>query len=126
MPLAVERIKRLGELPPMLGFLFREPMYDDAAWGKVMSRPDAADLLDASLHIVETVDPFDAEALGDAHKHAADRLGVKYKVAFGPARVGITGSTVGPPLWESMVLLGREECLERLRVAAGRLASERE
>ena len=35
--------------------------------------------------------------------------------AFGPVRVGITGSRVSPPLFESIELLGRESSLTRLR-----------
>ena len=123
LPLAVERIKRLGELPQMLGFLFREPMEDEAAWAKGMKGDQAAALLDGSAEVVSSVEPLDPEALGEGHKAVADRLGVKYKAAFLPPRVAVTGSTVGPPLWESMVLLGREETVRRLRRARQRLTS---
>ena len=40
--------------------------------------------------------------------------GIKVKVT---ARVGITGSAVSPPLFESMELLGRDKTLARLRAA---------
>jgi glutamyl-tRNA synthetase len=39
--------------------------------------------------------------------------------AFMPIRAAISGSTVSPPLFESMELLGRERTLERIRKAAG-------
>ena len=41
--------------------------------------------------------------------------------AQAPVRVAITGRAVGPPLFESLVVLGRERTLERLRVARSRL-----
>jgi glutamyl-tRNA synthetase len=44
-------------------------------------------------------------------------LGLKPRNAFGPVRVAITGSTVSPPLFESMEILGRERSLTRLRDA---------
>jgi len=47
--------------------------------------------------------------------------GVNKKRAQMPVRVAITGSGVGPPLWESMVELGREESLRRLNAARARL-----
>jgi glutamyl-tRNA synthetase len=34
-----------------------------------------------------------------------------------PIRCAVTGTLVGPPLFESMALLGREAVLERLRGA---------
>jgi glutamyl-tRNA synthetase len=46
-----------------------------------------------------------------------DGLGLKPRKAFGPIRVAVTGSTVSPPLYESMELLGRERSLHRLREA---------
>ena len=47
-----------------------------------------------------------------------DGLGLKPRKAFGPVRVAITGSTVSPPLFESMEILGRERSLARLRRSA--------
>lgn len=125
LPLAVPRVKRLSQIPTMLGFLFAFRGYDESAWAKAMKHDAARALLEASLDIVRSIDPVDPATLGEAHNAAADRLGVRYKVAFSPTRVAITGSTVGPPLWESMALLGREECARRLEAALSRLAEER-
>ena len=46
-----------------------------------------------------------------------DGLGLKPRNAFGPMRVAVTGSTVSPPLFESMEILGRDRSLARLRAA---------
>jgi glutamyl-tRNA synthetase len=42
---------------------------------------------------------------------------LKPRKAFAPVRVAVTGSHISPPLYESMVLLGRELTLARLRSA---------
>ena len=55
-----------------------------------------------------------------------DGLGLKPRAAFGGAvRVAITGRRVGPPLFESIELLGRERTLDRLAQAAAAAAAER-
>ena len=41
--------------------------------------------------------------------------------AQGPVRVAISGRTVGPPLWESLAVLGRERTLDRLRAMQAKL-----
>ena len=41
--------------------------------------------------------------------------------AQGPVRVATTGRGVGPPLYESLVVLGRERTLDRLRAARAEL-----
>ena len=46
-----------------------------------------------------------------------DELGLKPRKAFGPIRVAATGTTVSPPLFESLELLGRDRSLA---AAAGR------
>jgi glutamyl-tRNA synthetase len=45
----------------------------------------------------------------------AERHGLKMGKAQAPVRVAVTGRTVGPPLFESLELLGRDETLRRLR-----------
>jgi glutamyl-tRNA synthetase len=53
-----------------------------------------------------------------------DGLELKPRKAFGPIRVAATGSSISPPLFESLELLGRERSLDRLR--AGREHAGRE
>jgi glutamyl-tRNA synthetase len=46
-----------------------------------------------------------------------ERYSIKLGKAQAPVRVAVTGRSVGPPLFESMEVLGREETLRRLSVA---------
>ena len=50
-----------------------------------------------------------------------DRLGVKPKQVFQPVRVAISGSTVSPGIFESVVALGRDETLARVDAALQRI-----
>ena len=55
-----------------------------------------------------------------------DWAGRKLGKAQAPIRVAVTGRTVGPPLFESLVVLGRDEVLRRLGAAPlDRLRSQR-
>ena len=53
----------------------------------------------------------------------ADRHGLKLAKAQAPIRVAITGRSVGPPLFESLHVLGRQPTLERLQRAKDRLSA---
>jgi glutamyl-tRNA synthetase len=44
-------------------------------------------------------------------------MGLKPKTAFQPIRVAICGTTISPPLFESMEIIGRDRTLERLERA---------
>jgi glutamyl-tRNA synthetase len=47
--------------------------------------------------------------------------GLKLGKTQAPIRVAITGRTVGPPLFESLEILGREETIRRLTAGIARL-----
>ncbi|MDH4145505.1 MAG: glutamate--tRNA ligase, partial [Acidimicrobiia bacterium] len=50
-----------------------------------------------------------------------ERLGLKLGKAQAPVRLAAMGHSVGPPLFESLEVLGRERTLARLRAARARL-----
>ena len=54
-------------------------------------------------------------------------IGERFELGLGkaqfPIRVAVMGRDVGPPLFESLVVLGRERTLDRLRRARERLAA---
>ncbi|HCJ49302.1 MAG TPA: glutamate--tRNA ligase [Microbacterium sp.] len=123
-PLVQERMQMLGEAPGLLGFLFRDvESYDDDA---VKGLPaNAAEVLAASADALSAVptDGFTADAIQAALAGALiDGLGLKPRIAYGPARVALSGRRVSPPLFESMELLGKDVTLarlERLRATRG-------
>lgn len=116
-PLIQQRLTLLSEALPKLAFLFTpdaDLALDEAS---VDALPDnAAAILDASLAVLEALPAWDDEAIQAALRaRLVDDLGIKPRIAFGPLRVGVTGSRVSPPLFESMAILGRASCLTRLR-----------
>ena len=119
VPVVSERIKRLDELAPMVAFLFSETVeIDDSALAKVLQKEGAGAALDACRDALESLASFDTETIEAALREVPERVGVKPKVAFQAIRVAVTGTTVSPPLFESLELLGRERTL--LRIAAAR------
>ncbi|MCH9641871.1 MAG: glutamate--tRNA ligase [Actinomycetia bacterium] len=91
---------------------------DEKAAAKEL-RPDAVPVLGAALAALGAVERWTTTAIEEALKAAlVEELGLKPRKAFGPVRVAATGSSVSPPLFESLELLGRDRSLDRLR--AGR------
>ncbi|MGH3910675.1 MAG: glutamate--tRNA ligase, partial [Pseudonocardiaceae bacterium] len=119
-PLVQERAVVLSDAVSMLRFLFtREDEFaiDPDAAAKTLG-PDAAPVLQAAIDALEAAPEWTAQAIEQALKAAlVDGLGLKPRKAFAPVRVGVTGRTVSPPLYESMELLGRDRSVQRLRTA---------
>lgn len=116
-PLIQERMVTLAEAKDKLAFLFAEDASISAPDEVVAKLADnASDALDAALSALEGLEPFDAETIqASLRAKLVDDLGIKPKFAFAPVRVGITGSNVSPPLFESMELLGHDSSIKRLR-----------
>ena len=121
-----ERVRTLTEVEPMIEFLVvDEPVMDEASWTKAMTKGKAvAEMLDATIARLEGLAPdqWKPEPIQEAVASAAIDAGLvnaeggpQLSKAQGPVRVAISGRTVGPPLWESITVLGRDRTLSRLR-----------
>ena len=121
-PLVQERVKTLAEVPAMVDFLFLpEPAFDERAWGKRVERGAAAREILAGARDAYRSCPWDPATLHDVTAAVGERHGLALGKAQFPVRVAVTGRDVGPPLFETMAVLGREHVLERLRSALARL-----
>ncbi|MGH9133856.1 MAG: glutamate--tRNA ligase, partial [Ilumatobacteraceae bacterium] len=117
------RVVTMADVAPMVDFLFHtEPEIDEGAWNKTMGTEFAVPLLRDVIDAYDAAGStaFDAGALKGALEAIADRYEQKLGKAQAPVRVAITGRTVGPPLFESLEVMGREETLRRLRAALAR------
>jgi glutamyl-tRNA synthetase len=125
-PLIRERIKLLNEAVPAADFFFLSelPPYDPAELIPPKSG-DAAMALRVleKAHEVLSMTPFDHDSLDKALREAAAALGVKAGPMFQPIRVAVCGRKNAPPLFETLVVLGRDVCLERIRHAVEKLQS---
>ena len=114
------RVETLSEVPGYVDFLFLEdPEIDEASWTKAMV-PDAPAWLDAVIAAAQDW-PWEAALLHERTFALCEEVGASRKKFQAPIRVAITGRSVGPPLFESMEVLGRDEVLRRLRSARERL-----
>jgi len=117
VPHVQPRVGLLGEVPPMVAFLFLRDdeleVSEDAA--KTLN-DTAGEVLDAALVVLEGLQAWTIDSLEAALRTAlVDEGGISPRHAFGPLRVGISGRRVSPPLFESMEVLGRSSSMARLR-----------
>ena len=120
-PLIQERTKLLSEIAGQVRFLFVDEVdFDDDSWNKVMTA-DAGAVLDAAVARLTEVGDWSAAEIEASLRSMLEELGLNARKGLQPLRVALTGSTVSPPLFESMTVLGREATLRRLSAARSRL-----
>jgi glutamyl/glutaminyl-tRNA synthetase len=104
-------------------FLFEDfEKYDPAAWDNVMTKDGVPGILTSARGRLATVEPWDAASIEGELRAMLEEKGLGAAKGLQPLRVAVTGSSVSPPLFESMAALGREKTLERLDRTLGLLA----
>ena len=108
------------EIWPLIAFLFTDPSVDEAAWRKVM-KPEIAPILAREREAIAAAEPFDAATLEADLRAMLEAAGIGAGKGLQPIRVAISGTTISPGIFESLVALGRERALQRIDLALQRL-----
>jgi glutamyl-tRNA synthetase len=118
LPIIQERIVKLDEIPAMLGFLFvKDFQIEESSLAKVTDGP-SKDVLKRALSELTPLISWEHAAIEAALRASLiEEMGLKPRVAFGAVRIATTGSTISPPLFESMELLGKDVALARISAA---------
>ncbi len=126
VPIIQERLPTLGAIGDLVGFLWIDDLVVDP--GTLVPKRWDRDTTLAALRaaresIVESVGPvtFEADELEPPLRALAEARGWKAGDLFMAIRVAVTGRTATPPLFDSLVALGRERTLARLDAAIATL-----
>ena len=109
-----EKIQTLADFWPLVGFLFDGPIDDPKAFQKVIGSNGGVESLKAARDALARAEPFTVENVETALREVVESQGVKPGKVFQPIRVAIAGTTVSPGIFESVVLLGKDETLARI------------
>lgn len=109
VPLVQERIKLLSEYAGYVEFLLKRPTSYEA------DMSEFKDILPKVAETLSGIQDWRADVIGEAMLALATELGIKNGKFFGMLRLAITGKKVSPPLNESMEILGKDECVGRVR-----------
>ena len=123
-----ERMKTLKDAQELIRFLFT----DDIGYEKVLLIPKKSDrettvlVLARARAILGDVEPFVSASIQPALEGLAMELGWSKGDLNGVIRMAVTGRKVGPPLYESLEVLGKEKSLKRIEKAQELLVGGRD
>ena len=109
-----EKIKLLSDVPEWTRYFFTEQYeLDPAAVEKVFGKPEAAERLIALRDEFAKIENWTVEKIESILKTLAQKLGCKTGDLVHPARVGVSGRSVGPSLYHMLEVMGKERVLAR-------------
>ncbi|MHB1610600.1 MAG: glutamate--tRNA ligase [Sulfobacillus sp.] len=120
-----ERAHTLQDLAEGMRFLWQNPEeYDAKGVDKHFSNPEVVARLQALAETMQQLskDQWHHDGLVQAFDQLATQLGIKRAELIHPCRLALTGRTVGPGLFELVVVLGQEETVARLLTVATALS----
>jgi len=109
IPLIKERIKKLSDYLPLTEFFFARPIKYQ------ISLSSHKALLKKIHDELSKVRQWKVEVIGDTMQKLAEKEKIKNSEFFMILRAATTGKKISPPLNESMEILGKKECLERIK-----------
>ncbi len=116
-----EKIKTLRDAPAWTAYFFTEDFpFDEEAVNKTLRAAGAGERLEQLATRLEAIPAggFTHDALEPVFKELATANGVKTAAFIHPARVAVSGRSVGPSLYHMLAILGQERVVARLRRAA--------
>jgi len=118
------KVKHLSDVPDWIGYLFTEEYpFDPVAVDKVLRKAGATERLGQLKEAFAEVADWTHPALEMKLKETAERLGVKNGEFIHPARVAVSGRSVGPGLYEMLEVLGKDRVLARFDRAVAHVAA---
>ena len=113
-PSVQERIETLADLTQQAMFLIDEPFeVDELDWQDV-NNEEAQKYLFLLREEFINLNNFSLDSIEIVMRKTLEEINVKTKIGFQAARVSITGTKISPPLFESILALGREAVIARL------------
>ena len=123
IPLIQDRAKTLAEIPQLTDFFFSQELeYPASMLLNKIEKTQAVLAIQTAIKKTKDVTTWTTETLESILRPLAEELQLKTGVFFGLLRAAVTGKTATPPLFETMAVLGKERCLERLKSALTKLA----
>jgi len=119
IPLIRERLVTLDDCISFGAFFFKDevaPIPEDLI-AKGLDAKQSAQVAQRAYQILAAQPTISHEACEPPLRAYIEESGLNANQVFGILRVAATGQKVSPPLFESMEIIGREKCLQRIKNA---------
>ncbi len=109
-----ERITFLNEIPSFGAYMFSESFEIDQEYKAKHWNEETSSIIHALLPVLKATESFEHEQLNEIIGGYSKEHGIASKFIIHPLRMMLTGKQVGAGLYETMEVLGKEICINRI------------
>jgi glutamyl-tRNA synthetase len=109
-----ERITFLNEIPSFGAYMFSESFEIDQEYKAKHWNEETSSIIHALLPVLKAAESFEHEQLNEIIGGYSKEHGIASKFIIHPLRMMLTGKQVGAGLYETMEVLGKESCINRI------------
>jgi len=118
IPLLKERCKALKEFAEKGKYFFKfDYQYEPKAVNKTFNSPEAVVRLNAFADHLSHLESFEKDKIEETLRKLAEELKIEPAPLIHLVRLAATGVSGGPPLFDLLELLGKEEVIKRIKKA---------
>ncbi|MDA7950434.1 MAG: glutamate--tRNA ligase [Pirellulaceae bacterium] len=121
-----DRLKVMGDLLEYADFFYvsnANLVYNEKDFKKRLLKENADLLLEKLISRIDSIESFDTKSIENSLRTFLEEEGLKMGEIVHPLRIGTTGKGVGPGIFDSLSILGKEVCLARLQQTLERIRS---
>jgi len=108
------RLKTLDEINNQGRYFFKDDFdYDQTALQKFTNR-ETLTIMKTFLPVIQDINPFEVMNIEITLLNFGEDHGLKVKQWIHPLRVFTTGTKAGPPLFDTLELIGKKKCISRI------------
>ncbi len=111
-----ERVNLLIEIPVFGNYMFEKPKEYDEAYVQKHWKDTTLELVKPLVELFKNAPNFEHQTTHDITMAYVESQGLKLKDVIHPLRLMITGKSVGAGMFETMEVLGKDECIERFNI----------
>ncbi|MCS7169756.1 MAG: glutamate--tRNA ligase, partial [Candidatus Kapabacteria bacterium] len=111
-----ERVDRLPEIATFGDYMFVPPRHYDWEYFRKYWHEELPAWLEELSAVLEHLEPFVTERLQQRIRQFAEERGQPLRALVHPLRLILTGKSVGAGMFETMEVLGKAECIRRIRI----------
>ena len=117
-----ERAVFLKDIPAEGNYFFQPPTSYDQKTVKKKWKENSPKIMQEWMSVLEGLSDFKADQIESAIKNFMEEKGLGFGAVLPPFRLLLSGTGMGPSLFEIAELLGKEECLDRMKNSLQKLA----